>query len=375
VTSIDYSAAVGAFTTETAARLRALALRGRFEAHLTVDTDDGAAFDDACRALGVDCVLIALPAGAHRAQPMTASHHEGDLAQVLDEIDALHAALEARGLRIVRAKLEAHVENPGIPPSEAEAALLGGYFEYHLKVRTDVVIVSRREARGDMRVAGEPRDDVRVAIRGSREPQNDERLVVAVPREPHRDVVAEPREPGVVAEPREPRGDEPGVVAEPREPREPRGDVAIEAKIRALGVEVGNHMSSLDADDVALIRKWLESEAQARNPTSQLGEPGAAARGTVLRVRRLEPRVAAERLRAAAAPHGAHVSANDRKPGQRFVTLRVYRSTLTEAEARLAALERAIADAGFAIAGTIREYTLADTRIELDAGWLEPPTS
>jgi len=231
VTSIDYSSRVGAFTTETAARLRALALHGRFEAHLTVETGDAAAFDYACRALGVDCVLIALAEGAHRAQPMTASHHEGDLARVLDEIDALHAALEARGLRVVRAKLEAHTDTPGLPADH-------GYFEFHVKIRIDVHDVERR---------AEPRDTT------------------------------------------------------------PRGHADV------------------------------------------------------------------DRLRAAAALHGAHVSANERKPGQRFVTLRVYRATIADAEARLAALERAIADAGFALAGTIREYTLADTRIELDAGWLDGP--
>src|ERR1700755_2898741 len=35
------------------------------------------------------------------------------------------------------------------------------------------------------------------------------------------------------------------------------------AKIRALGLEVSNHMSSLDADDVARIRRSLEKEKQS----------------------------------------------------------------------------------------------------------------
>ena len=337
---------MGAFTTETAARLRALALRGRFEAHLTVathDTSDAAAFDDACRALGVHCVLIALAEGAHRAQPMTASHHEGDLAQVLDEIDALHAALEAHGLRIVRAKLEAHVENPGIPTTEAEAAALGGYFEYHLKVRTDL---RRRSAT--------PRESpVRITSAGSQEPRNDERAVVAEPREPRANVAIPSEDP--------------------------------EAKIRALGTELFDHMSSLDADDVARIRRALDDDNRGVVQTElkrvsfdaehvarsnrALGDGNLG--GVQTELQRLS--FDADRLRAAAAPHGAHVSANDRKPGQRFVTLRVYRATFAEAEAKLVALESAIADAGFAVTGTIREYTLADTRIELDAGWLDPP--
>src|ERR1700733_11257064 len=41
------------------------------------------------------------------------------------------------------------------------------------------------------------------------------------------------------------------------------------AKIRALGLEVNNHMSSLDADDVARIRRSLEKEKQASTAPQQ----------------------------------------------------------------------------------------------------------
>ncbi len=41
------------------------------------------------------------------------------------------------------------------------------------------------------------------------------------------------------------------------------------AKIRALGLEVNNHMSSLDADDVARIRRSLEKEKQASSAPQQ----------------------------------------------------------------------------------------------------------
>src|SRR3954452_5797206 len=53
------------------------------------------------------------------------------------------------------------------------------------------------------------------------------------------------------------------------------------AKIRALGLEVNNHMSSLDADDVARIKRSLEKEKGAPAPqqTSKLSS------GTVLRRR------------------------------------------------------------------------------------------
>src|SRR5690242_11928297 len=53
------------------------------------------------------------------------------------------------------------------------------------------------------------------------------------------------------------------------------------AKIRALGLEVNNHMSSLDADDVARIKRSLEKEkggAQAPQPTQRIATGGAVLR-------------------------------------------------------------------------------------------------
>ena len=59
------------------------------------------------------------------------------------------------------------------------------------------------------------------------------------------------------------------------------------AKIRALGLEVNNHMSSLDADDVARIKRSLEKERQsvAQPQQTQRLAPG----GTVLRRRITAP--------------------------------------------------------------------------------------
>src|SRR5215217_3452138 len=54
------------------------------------------------------------------------------------------------------------------------------------------------------------------------------------------------------------------------------------AKIRALGLEVNNHMSSLDADDVARIKRSLEKEKQS---VSQPQQTQKLSSGTVLRRR------------------------------------------------------------------------------------------
>src|SRR5688572_722788 len=42
------------------------------------------------------------------------------------------------------------------------------------------------------------------------------------------------------------------------------------AKIRALGLEVNNHMSSLDADDVARVKRSLERERVENTVTKRL---------------------------------------------------------------------------------------------------------
>src|ERR1043165_6901942 len=54
------------------------------------------------------------------------------------------------------------------------------------------------------------------------------------------------------------------------------------AKIRALGLEVNNHMSSLDADDVARIKRSLEKEKASVAAPAQTQKLSS---GTVLRRR------------------------------------------------------------------------------------------
>ena len=194
-------------------------IRGLFEAHLTVDTDRRADFEALCGELGVDCVGIELPDGVHRAQPMTASHHRGELPAVIGEVEALHARIVAAGFTIVRTKLEASASNEGVPPADD-----AGYFEFHIKVRVDP----------------------------------------------------------------------------------------------------------------------MRLDALARIARSC----------------------------------GGRLSRNDRRRDdlpQRFVTMRVYRATRAAADVQLDALLAALDAAGFDHAGIAREYTLYDSRIELDAGWLEPP--
>jgi hypothetical protein len=120
-------------------RLRDNACGGTFEAHVTTEATDPAArerFRTLCRELGVKCVLIELPEGEVRSQPMTASYHSGDLPGVLDEVAALSRAVRAAGFPVKRLKLEAVATNAGVPDSDDEALAFppGNYFEFHVKL-------------------------------------------------------------------------------------------------------------------------------------------------------------------------------------------------------------------------------------------------
>jgi hypothetical protein len=120
-------------------RLQGLASSGTFEAHVTVEAFDSAErerFRGVCAALEVKSVLIELPEGTTRSQPMTSSYHHGDLAEVAQEVADIARTLRDEGFPITRIKLEAVVGNTGVPDTDEEARRFpaGNYFEFHVKV-------------------------------------------------------------------------------------------------------------------------------------------------------------------------------------------------------------------------------------------------
>ena len=82
------------------------------------------------------------------------------------------------------------------------------------------------------------------------------------------------------------------------------------AKIRALGLEVNNHMSSLDADDVARIKRSLEKEKQSGAQPQQTQRLSA---GTVIRRRSSADKAEAAAERAARAAAAAPEPARARE--------------------------------------------------------------
>ena len=108
-------------------------------AHITVESNDPSGFEGTCTALGIKSILIELSEGASPNQPMTESHHEGDLNVVRAEVDGLAELLEEAGFSVCRRKIEARYDADGIPERDEETRGLPAscYFEYHVSVRLD----------------------------------------------------------------------------------------------------------------------------------------------------------------------------------------------------------------------------------------------
>lgn len=199
-----------AFPPELLAREAALAFRGTFEAHLTVEADSPervAAFEALCTELGVKCVLVELARGQTRSQPMTASYHRGAFGDAVREIERLHAELWARGYPVARVKVEAVVPAPGLSTDDV-AAFPGGYFEFHAKLRLPPganvddlqalcvahgAHLSRNDRKRDPRGAAERFVTLRVIPPGDNAAAAFERLVGALEAAGH-DVIGTKRE-------------------------------------------------------------------------------------------------------------------------------------------------------------------------------------
>lgn len=109
----------------------------RFEIHLTLDALQAAANPDAlwrfAESEAMKLLHIELPRGAVMAQPMLSWRRDGVLADCLAQVAVVEQALADRGIRVVRAKVEAAPSNAGVPQA-GDACPAGTYFESHLKL-------------------------------------------------------------------------------------------------------------------------------------------------------------------------------------------------------------------------------------------------
>ncbi|KAL3899087.1 MAG: hypothetical protein SGPRY_012707, partial [Prymnesium sp.] len=85
-------------------------------------------------------------------------------------------------------------------------------------------------------------------------------------------------------------------------------------------------------------------------------------------------------LLALLSPHGARLSRSALRVlgggrEHRFVTLRMYEEGREGAAAKVEALCASLLAGGYEIVSTIREYAVYDSNVQLDAGWIDPPTT
>lgn len=116
-----------------------LFINGLFESHITVHAETPEAlarFKSACAEIGVKCLHIELDSGRNVFQPMIGATHRGDFATARHEAFELEATLTRRGFAVTRVKIEAFIDNEGVPKTNTEARAMGGgtYFEFHALV-------------------------------------------------------------------------------------------------------------------------------------------------------------------------------------------------------------------------------------------------
>lgn len=109
----------------------------RFEIHLTVDAAQAAAGADVLSRFaeweGMRLLHVELQRGAVMVQPMLSWRRDGALSDCLAQISVVEQALADRGIRVVRAKVEAAPWNAGVPQA-CDTCPPGTYFESHLKL-------------------------------------------------------------------------------------------------------------------------------------------------------------------------------------------------------------------------------------------------
>ena len=116
------------------------AFAGDLETHLTVGETDDVGVDRLRRwadANGWKCVHILLDRGDTASQPMLTRRGRSTLAEALAEAaDAAAALSAAAGLTVVRTKVEAAPQTPGVPADDHAAAEAPAvrHFEHHVKL-------------------------------------------------------------------------------------------------------------------------------------------------------------------------------------------------------------------------------------------------
>lgn len=112
---------------------------GQFESHYTITAGGDKSIrllEGAATVLGLKLTHIVLHSGSHPSQPMLTGHGSGTLSDQLVEARQVCSALAEQGWMVNRVKIEAGIENAGVPSSDEAAGAMDRicHFEHHIKL-------------------------------------------------------------------------------------------------------------------------------------------------------------------------------------------------------------------------------------------------
>lgn len=111
-------------------------IHGSFEIQLTLGCGSLFKFKDLCERMRLKPIIIELPYGEHPKQFMTSSWVYGTDEDARMEAERLCHLIKAKGISVERVKIEAHINNLGVPEeAQPSAEETEKYFEFHVKVK------------------------------------------------------------------------------------------------------------------------------------------------------------------------------------------------------------------------------------------------
>jgi inosine/xanthosine triphosphate pyrophosphatase family protein len=148
-------------------------------------------------------------------------------------------------------------------------------------------------------------------------------------------------------------------------------------ELRDVQDEVHALARALVADGFEVVRTKIEALPRNRDlPATDAAAAAEPGRYFEYHLKVVVPpgELVLDRVRAAAAAHGAWLSRNARRTRadgshERYLTLRLPGLGRASADARFAALERAVEALPVTIGRRVREYTVYDSNLALDRGW------
>ena len=167
-------------------------------------------------------------------------------------------------------------------------------------------------------------------------------------------------------------------LAEGASPNQPMTESYYDGDLNVVRAEVDGLAEQFEEAGFTVLRRKIEARYDAEGIPESDDETRGLPASCYFEYHILVHLAAKEALKdliSCASSHHAHVSRNAKKggqgePEQRFVTLRVPRAGRKVADQRFADLLQNLGEHGFEIIDQRREFTVYDSNLDLDRGWL-----